>query len=205
MRFSDILPGLGGRIFFASTERSQIGGEQVEAQAAPAKPASIYECPNFQLNHVREKLANVDQSIARILVDFRQAAEPVKRPDSKLLSRVKLPKDIEQMAIDSNTPRELFTGVLQFLAVTVKDDGRIISERYNRDLTAQFKNLCEELVERHRLSYKVYDYQKLTSGKSVNGMMTIMWSHLNRSNIKMLSIVCTSFVQIAVLTAIWEG
>jgi hypothetical protein len=171
MRFAGIWPTLAVFIpFGASMMKAKesghghggmtVNGKVPASPPAPAEPVNYYFTAQYKLNTVREELARIDSNIGRILVDFRQAANFEKRPDAKILAKVKLPQDIENLAISRNIPRELFAGVMQFLALDVQDDGRILSQRYNKDRTREFKNLCEELCDRHNQSRKVYEVKR---------------------------------------------
>jgi hypothetical protein len=114
------------------------------------------------LASIRKDLIKIDKEIAGCLQHFRAAKNQEINPTAEMVATVKFPKEIEQLAINNNTPRELFSGVALFLALTTDDNGIIASRRMDRkkDRLSEFKNLCELLCRRHNKSSDVYEYKR---------------------------------------------
>lgn len=144
---------------FRGFRRGVRTGESAETTLArPPEPVSpareVGIPPPTKLQIARKKLEKIDAEIASCLGQFRAVANPEINPDAAMIAKVQLPEDIEQIAIDQNTPAELFKGVALFLAIRVSEDGVRASRRMDNgaDKTAEFKRLCELLCERHDAS-----------------------------------------------------
>lgn len=142
-------------------EKPKLGTEH------PEEPKTIYDDPAYQLNVKLGKISECDRKISQTLQHFRSAADPLSlsadpetRPDSDLLAHIKLPKNIEKLAIDTNTPRELFAGVIQFLDVTVNDSDEVRGNRFRRNHSEAFETLCKELCERHSYARGAYELRQ---------------------------------------------
>lgn len=111
-----------------------------------------------RLNAARDELKAIDEKIAHSLAKFGAAQKPNITPTLEQIRAIEFPKKIKNLAIETNTPLELFAGVSYFLAIKPKADAihnsrcRDTHPNYNEE----FYELCTHLAERHKESKKVY-------------------------------------------------
>ena len=105
-----------------------------------------------KLETARDLLAETDQKIVSLLQHFEAASNPPLLPNADLLAKYmtenKLPREIEEIAIMTNTPVSLIAGVAQF--ITPK------SLEGNLDI---FKELAKEVCNRHKHTWLVVEHK----------------------------------------------
>ncbi len=135
--------------------------QDVAPPPARLEETIVYPCKT-KLDIARDQLKTIDEQIAARLTHFRAAANPDINPTADMIARVKFPKDITNMAIEQNTPVELFAGVSLFLSLRSGDKGVIASRRmdHGADKTEEFKHLCLLLCSRHNASRLVVEHKQ---------------------------------------------
>lgn len=136
---------------------------------APVSEPAHTSDPVKDLEVVRGKLEDIDRSMAGTIKDLRLRSELQRqleanpdlkvRPDADMLSRVKLPSNIERYALNNDLPRELFAGVAYFLELTVGDDDKVKGPKGN-DRTDTFSHICNYIGKRHNLSRNVFTIKR---------------------------------------------
>lgn len=127
---------------------------------APTQPDETAEAINAAANRLetaREAIAKIDDAIAHDLSHFGSAQKPEITPTLEQIRSISFPENIRNLALETNTPLELFAGVSYFLAIKPKEDGIHPSRCKDKhpDYNEEFMSLCTDIARRHNASREI--------------------------------------------------
>ena len=111
-----------------------------------------------RLKAARAELKRIDEQIAGDLSKLRSAQNHDITPTLDQIRAIKFPENIRNLAIETNTPQEIFAGVSYFLAIKPKEEGIHCSQKKDQHsgYNKEFEELCKSLVQRHQISREVF-------------------------------------------------